>query len=137
MRGRSRCRCNGFTLFELLVASAILAIGIVGVLEAITHSLGNTRASADYTRAVGLAEAKLTEIRTTNPLREGAEEGRFQDFPGDYRWKTEVLQNQEEGAAQTRVTVLWESGRQTRQVTLEAILPGTEQSGSDSKISHQ
>jgi len=118
----------GFTLLEVVVASAILAIGTVAVLEAITRSLQAGQMSHEHTRAVMLAEGKMAELRSLPQLDSGALEGAFAGeiaappSSPDYRWRAEVQDTGEDAPALVRVTVYWESGRHTREVSIDSLL---------------
>jgi general secretion pathway protein I len=53
---------NGFTLLEVLVATAIMGIAIAGLLNAISGSARNASRLAQYDRAVLLAKSKMDEL---------------------------------------------------------------------------
>ena len=53
---------QGFTLLEVMIAVAILAIGLVSLFQLFSGSLHSAKVSADYTRAVMGARAKMDEI---------------------------------------------------------------------------
>jgi general secretion pathway protein I len=50
---------RGFTLLEMLVATLIMGIAVVGLLSAISASMRNADRVKDYDRAVMLARAKM------------------------------------------------------------------------------
>jgi len=60
---------SGFTLIEVMVAIAILSLGLVLVLQYFSHSLSVLKSSEDYVRASLLFENKLADIEIT--LKEG------------------------------------------------------------------
>lgn len=53
---------RGFTLLELLVATAIMAIAVGGVLSALSTSMRNASRLSDYDRSAMLARRKMDEI---------------------------------------------------------------------------
>jgi general secretion pathway protein I len=53
---------RGFTLLEMLVASLIMAIAVVGLLSGVSSSLRNADRVKDYDRAVMLARAKMDAL---------------------------------------------------------------------------
>ena len=53
---------QGFTLLEVMIAVAILAIGLVSLFRLFSGSLRSAKVSADYTRAVIGARAKMDEV---------------------------------------------------------------------------
>ena len=89
----SPARQRGFTLVEVLVATSILAIGLLGALTAFSMAGRVTSASIHDTTVAALAQEKLTEIRVlakTDELREGYTKGDFgDDYPG-FSWKLAV-----------------------------------------------
>ncbi len=53
---------SGFTLIEIMVAIAILSLGLVLILQYFSHSLSVLRSSEDYVRASLLFENKVADI---------------------------------------------------------------------------
>ncbi|HPC17247.1 MAG TPA: prepilin-type N-terminal cleavage/methylation domain-containing protein, partial [Candidatus Hydrogenedentes bacterium] len=60
----------GFTLLEVLVALAILAMGILGAMQLFPASLRQTRAAAERTAAANLANSEMTRLRSLDIQRE-------------------------------------------------------------------
>lgn len=79
--------CRGFSLIEVVVAFAILAVSL-GVLYQI-FSGGAQRASLlqEYAHALSLAESKLARLGTEEPLIAGRFSG---EFNAEYRWASVV-----------------------------------------------
>ncbi len=122
MRGK-----KGFTLIEIVVAMAILGIGLVLVLELFGGGLRLGRTSEEYTRAVGLARMKMEEVSLAKSLEEGIQEG---DFERNYHWTVEVKKVDLLPPRDTtyqppadlfwiRVDVSWKSGLQEKSTTAE------------------
>jgi general secretion pathway protein I len=55
-------RSRGFTLLEMLVATLIMGIAVVGLLSNISTSLRNASRLTDYDRAAVLARQKMDEL---------------------------------------------------------------------------
>jgi general secretion pathway protein I len=53
---------RGFTLLELIVASAIMAIAVVGLLAGLSGAARNAARLRDYDRAAQLAELRMNEL---------------------------------------------------------------------------
>jgi len=62
-------RVDGFTLLEILVAIALLAIALTLVIELFSGSLRNIRASEDYLKAALEAEVSLRKILDDDNLQ--------------------------------------------------------------------
>ena len=126
---KGRVKNQGFTLLEVLVAMAILGIGLIVIIELFSGGLRLGRTSEEYTRAVGYARMKLEEISLAKSLEEGIEEG---EFDREYRWQVEVkkvdlLPPGRETSYQppvalywVRIVVLWKSGIRERTTALES-----------------
>ena len=78
---------RGFTLIEVVVAIAILGIGLVTIIELFSGGLRLERTAGEYTKAVGYARMKMEEISVNEHLQEGMFEG---EFDPDYRWRVGV-----------------------------------------------
>jgi len=119
---------TGFTLIEVVVAMAILGIGVTVLIELFSGSLRLVKTSGEYTRAVNYARVKMEEVAVTPALHEGMEEG---EFGGAYRWQVDVKRvdilpprietdfKPPVDLFQVKVHVLWKSGQKERSIVLE------------------
>jgi general secretion pathway protein I len=119
---------TGFTLIEVVVAMAILAVGITVIIELLSGSLRLVRTSGEYTKAVNYARVKMEEITVKPTTNEGIETG---EFDGAYRWQVDVrrvdilparIETEFKAPVelfQVKVHVLWKSGTKERSTVLE------------------
>ena len=119
---------TGFTLMEVVVAMAILSVGITVILELFSGSLRLVRTSGEYTKAVNYARVKMEEMTVKPTMNEGVEEG---EFDGTYHWQVDVKRMDLLPARietdfkppvelfQVKVHVLWKSGTKERSTVLE------------------
>ena len=92
----SRPRLGGFTLLEVMVAMAILALCMVPLLGAITQGLRATSRIERITTATELARNKLVQIEMeAMPDAEETREGEFGPPHQDFGWRVEYLKRPE------------------------------------------
>ena len=70
LRGANRFvpRRQGFSLIEMIVAMAIMATAIIGLLTLTSVSLSNAAVIREYDRAAMLARSKMSELLEVHPL---------------------------------------------------------------------
>ena len=78
----------GFSLLEVLVAFVIVALVATALFQLFGRSLNNASAADDYSRAVLVAESRLTAATGEAPLREGGDQGVSED--GRYAWASRI-----------------------------------------------
>ena len=116
---------NGFTLLEVMVAMAILAMVLVTLLGLKNKSTQNVMLSERITTATLLAKRKMTEtlvIAGTGTVVQKEDEGEFpeEDFK-NYTWKTAIAPvpiDINVKITEVRVAVLWKEGERQEQVEL-------------------
>ncbi len=130
---------SGFSLLEVIVALAIMAMGFVTVSQLFSGSIRSISLSEQYLKGTTLAHSKLGELDVKN-YRVSELEGTFPNEK-DYRWQLEVspyissLNSKKNNIQLSEVTlnVLWEDFGKTREVELNTLkLDGTLYPGSDS-----
>ena len=88
---------KGFTLMEVMVAMAILAIALVSIFQLQSQSISMATDSRFLTTAALLAQSKMVEVETQSTLSNKTESGDFgPDYP-QYAWQlviddTQLLQ---------------------------------------------
>ncbi len=91
-RPDNRSAQRGFTLIEVMVALAIVALGMSALLEALSVSAGNVAALRDKTIAEWVAMNKIADARLTlNVPTLGSSEGDIDDCAhGTWHWRQEI-----------------------------------------------
>ena len=115
------------TLLEVVVAMAVLAIGIVGVLHAFSSSIKTSKAAELYSVATMLAQQVASQLERQPSLSSGQLSGAFGEAARGYTWKADVGQANAKGLMPVRVTVFWDVGTRARRLQLVTCL----RSGSD------
>ncbi len=122
---------KGFTLIEVVVALAILGVGLTVIIELFSGGLRLARASMEYTNAVNYARIKMEEIAVKPALEEGTEEGESEDKT--FRWqvgvrKVDFLSIDKSidykppiELFQVKIDVFWKSGSKERSTSVESL----------------
>jgi Tfp pilus assembly protein PilV len=85
---------SAFTLIEVVVAGAVLAISLMGILLMCSTGIRTARA---LDRVHVDASSLAAQLSLTNRLEEGFESGDFGDMHPGYAWKREIIQVQTNG----------------------------------------
>lgn len=118
---------NGFTLLEVMVAVAILAMVLVTLLGVKNRSTENVMLADHITTATLLAKRVMTETLTLalgQQLKETEDQGEFEEVEfKDYTWQKTIAPMKIEGAGdvtitKVRVAVLWKEGMRPEMVEL-------------------
>jgi general secretion pathway protein I len=81
---------RGFTLLEVMIAMAILAIALVAVYQSQSQSISMAGSSRFLTTASLLAQSRMAEIDAADPREVTAGSGDFGDSFPDYQWQVEI-----------------------------------------------
>ena len=126
-RGKAK---NGFTLIEVVVALAILGVGLTVIIELFSGGLRLGRVSMEYTKAVNYARMKMEEMTVKPAVQEGTEEGESDDKA--FRWqvgvkKVDLLSIDKSvdyqppiELFQVKIDVFWKSGSKERSASIES-----------------
>ncbi len=132
---------KGFSLLEVIVALAIMAIGYMTVFNLFSVSIKSVGMSDQYQRAVGLANSKLSEIEMLN-YETDATSGTFENEE-NFQWSLNIepydspLNDPEININLSKVTlkVLWEDNQKPRNVELVTLkLQGEVNPAPDSQL---
>lgn len=108
MKRTRRGNQRGFTLIEMIVATVILALAIVGAISAIGSSTRATEASERMQTAAILAQSKLTELELqASSLTSGEQQGDFGAEYAQYRWRAVMDTTEFEKLLRVTLTISW------------------------------
>ena len=79
---------DGFSLLEVIVALAIMAMGFVTVLQLFSGSIRSVGLSEQYLKATTLAQSKMGELEMNN-YKVSEFEGTFANEE-NYRWQLDI-----------------------------------------------
>jgi general secretion pathway protein I len=103
-------RHAGFTLLEVMVALAIIAYAIVGLLGLHARNIQMIGRDQSLTRATLLARELISQIQfqvSTNGLQDlGDSQGAFEGYPG-YRWERRVMPTGLDEMREVVIRVIW------------------------------
>lgn len=116
---------RGFTLLEVLVATAILGIAIAVILQLFSANLRAIAASEDYMSAAKMAESKMREILDDASLKETA----FVETAAEgYKINVSVTNSIQERTEnlpvkllEINMTIHWTSGTKERSLSLKTM----------------
>lgn len=120
---------TGFTLIEVVIAIAILGVGLMVIIELFSGGLRLGKVSKEYAEAMNYASIKMEELMIKENVFEGFEEGEFNDY---YSWQTRIKKvdllpvemetdfKPPVGLFQIKVIVFWKSGTKERTTDIES-----------------
>lgn len=123
--GRPRRAESGFSLIEMIVATLLMSVAIVGLLALITGAMSNASRVREYERAAMLARTRMNELLVQDPLPMGSQmQG---EFGNDWGWEAvaepfEILPGARPGAfmlARIHLTIWWNSENRRKTVDAE------------------
>ena len=102
---KRQTRHGGFTLLEVMIAMAILAITLVAVFQSQSQSISMAGSSRFLTTASLLSQSKMTEIEALDMKDVKTENGDFGEGFPDYIWRVEVKDTELENVKKIEMTV--------------------------------
>jgi general secretion pathway protein I len=97
---------RGFTLIEVLVALAIVAVGVAAVLGALTSSANTVLYLRDKTFAQWVALNQIANIRLSGQLQQPGNSDGDTDFAGrSWHWREEVISTEIPGVVRIDIKV--------------------------------
>lgn len=99
-------RARGFTLVEVLVAVAVLAIALGAVISAMARQADNAGYLKQKTLALWVAHNRLTEIQLEpDPPATGRSDGKVEMSGVEWKWQVEVKPTQDDRLRRIDISV--------------------------------
>jgi prepilin-type N-terminal cleavage/methylation domain-containing protein len=115
---------KGFSLVEMLIALAILALSMLAAASMQFNSIRNNTSGDIVTQANMLAKSKMEELKNTtdlNSLTNGADNGiNAEGQTGGIYDRTWTVENLGTTARRITVTVRWRSGKRSRSISISS-----------------
>ncbi len=116
---------RGFTLMEIMVTVAVLAVGLTPILQAFSTSLGAFGFYADSLNTTVWIDEKIWETRHDlmmgGELPTGETSGRERIGSKEYDWMIRVAAlNPDKGLYQVNLVLSWKKGQRTRSISRTA-----------------
>ncbi len=106
-----RQRSGGFTLLEVMVALAVIAFGLVGLLGLHARNIKLIARNQNLTRATLLARELVSQIQfqvlSSGLQGLGDSQGTFEGYPG-YRWERQVVPTGLDEMREVVIRVIWD-----------------------------
>jgi len=93
-------------LLEVILATALLAISIVAIIDSLNRCVAAVKAIQSYSISENLLANKSFEFRAERAGDIFDQEGTFQDYPG-YSWSRRLERTDTDGLWQQTITVYW------------------------------
>lgn len=116
----------GFTLLEVVVALAILAIALTALLSLRNRDIALEAHARHLVTATSLAKQKLEELSRVVQANRLESSGNFgEQYPG-YVWNQQIQPTLMPAWREITVTVSWPEGARREQVVLLTYIPGAQ-----------
>jgi len=116
-------QCRGFTLFEILIALAVLAIALGAITKMASSQSLNTAHLMDKTFAHWLAMNKITELQLTAQWpNKGKQQGDEEMGPRTWHWVRTVSETPDDRVRQVEIAIYRDKTDQSPLTTLTSFL---------------
>jgi len=112
----------GFTLLEVMIALAIVAVALVALLGLETRSIEVSARQQILTRATLLAQERLAEIESAATVDAAETSGVFAPPFAEFRWQVQFVATPLPQVRQVEMTVAWGESKRNEEVTLTSFV---------------
>lgn len=98
---------RAFSLVEMVVALVIFSLGVLATLEIFSLSVVSAGTSANYNRAVFLAQGLMEETLAEEDWTAETDGGEFGEQLPDGSWTRRILETDRIGLYEIEITVAW------------------------------
>ena len=106
---------------EVLLAVAILSLGLAALIHTFSTSLWATQSSHNLTLATLLSQEKLAELKQEGFPSPGLVSGGFEDYP-NFNWEIEVNSTEMDNLVEVRVTIFWQERSSRKEMEVRTLL---------------
>jgi len=114
---------KGFSLAEVMIAVAILSVGLTAVIRAYIVSLDVLDSCQAYIDSLALAKEKVAEIKLSKGLEPGVYQGTAQGHYSLLSWESQVIPSDKEGMSVLNVSVSSADNNFAESVSLVSYVP--------------
>lgn len=112
---------RGFTLIEIIIATTIMALALVAVLQLFSLGVSSARRSQRSTIAVTLARNIMEEVASRDVIEQGHEEGDLEDYSMQY--SIDITEGGLPGLHEVEVAVRWSDESTVKEYQLFTYIP--------------
>ncbi|MFQ6104239.1 MAG: prepilin-type N-terminal cleavage/methylation domain-containing protein [Candidatus Glassbacteria bacterium] len=112
---------SGFTLIEIIVATTILGLALVAVLQVFSIGISSARKSQRMTMAVSIARNLMEEVISRDDIEDGYDRGSIEEFGIEY--SIDIRPAEYEGLHEVEVAVTWSDAMENREYQLVCYVP--------------
>ena len=106
---------------EVLLAVAILSLGLAAVIHTFSTCLWATGTTHHLTLATLLSQEKLAELKQEGFPSPGMISGSFEDYP-NFTWEIEVNSTEMHGLVEVRVSIFWRERGSQKEMEVKTLL---------------
>ena len=128
MRHFQKTSSDGFTLIEVIAASALLALGVVVVAAITSRSVDSLRLNTEYARAWEILDRQLTiidHVGVDTIAERQMTEGNFREGDTEYRWWLTMTDDIYDKLKRVDIVLTWERGGRTRKISASTMFNGS------------
>jgi len=112
---------KGFTLIEIIIATTILGLALVAVLQVFALGINSTRRSQKMTIAVSVAQNIMEEVISRDHIEDEFERGVVDDYGLEY--SIDIQAGELEGTHEVEVAVMWSDSPENKAFQLFCLVP--------------